>query len=333
MPVHNSVVLERKKRIRHFIRAGFTLGLVVLMNLCFAATFSLGKLGLQYSGPLFLLGLRMVFGGCMLLTYYMVTTPRRQWRAIARKDWFLVAKVILFYNILSYVLEFWALQYMSSLKTTMLWSPLPFVSALLGYFLLQEKLTRFKWWGLIIGTIGMIPIMLVPDEQVTSLGEILSISLPEMAMFIEVVAYAYGAYLAKRMFDKGYGVVLVNGWCLLIGGVFMIAARLLLTVFNSEISVAYGPTILYALALSLVSEVIGYGIYGFLLKKGYTVTFLNFSGFLCPIFGAVISYLVFQETLEPHYIIAFALITFGLFLFYREELIHEMDEYEGIPPQ
>lgn len=315
---------------RHsLVNIGITLGLVIVMNLCFAATFSLGKLGLQYSGPLFLLGLRMIFGGIILLVYYGCTTPRQQWRAIARKDWFLTIKIILFYNILSYVLEFWALQYMSPLKTTMLWSSLPFVSALLGYFLLQEKLTHLKWWGLLIGTTGMIPIMLIPDERTTAIGSLFSISLPEMAMFVEVVAYAYGGYLAKRIFDKGYSIILVNGWCLLLGGLAMIIMRLCMIPLDPSVTSAYGPTILYALMLALVSEVIGYGIYGLLLKKKYTITFLNFSGFLCPIFAAGISNLVFHEVIDYKYAVALLLIALGLFLFYREELAHDIEILEN----
>jgi drug/metabolite transporter (DMT)-like permease len=330
MQPHNTSSITPKKSTRSFINIAITLSLVVIMNLCFAATFSLGKLGLQYSGPLFLLGLRMIFGGCILLVYYALSTPRVQWRSIARKDWFLTIKIILFYNILSYVLEFWALQYMSPLKTTMLWSSLPFVSALLGYFLLHEKLNYLKWWGLLIGTAGMIPIMLVPDERTTALGGFFSISLPEMAMFVEVVAYAYGGYLAKRIFDKGYSITLINGWCLLLGGLAMIAVRLLMVPFSTTaISNDYAYTMLYALMLTVVSEVMGYGIYGLLLKERYTITFLNFSGFLCPIFGAGISNLVFQEAIDYKYAIAFFLILMGLFLFYREELVSEIEALEN----
>lgn len=316
---------HRRKGSRSYTGIFITLSLVVIMNLCFAATFSLGKLGLQYSGPLFLLGLRMVFGGILLLAYYGLSTPRAEWRTISRNDWFLTIKIILFYNVLSYVLEFWALQYMSALKTTMLWSSLPFVSALLGYFLLNEKLTNLKWWGLFIGTAGMIPIMLIPDERSTSFGELFSISLPEMAMFIEVVAYAYGAYLAKRIFDKGYSITLVNGWSLLLGGLTMIGIKILTLPFDPMISTAYLPTICYALLLTLVSEVMGYGIYGLLLKEKYTITFLNFSGFLCPIFSAAISHILFQESIDYKYAIAFFLILIGLFLFYREELLEEAE--------
>lgn len=318
----------RKHALQSFATMATTIALVVIMNLCFATTFSLGKLGLQYSGPLFLLGLRMIFGGSILLTYYIIHTPRAEWRSIARKDWFLTIKIILFYNVLSYVLEFWALQYMSPLKTTMLWSSLPFVSALLGYFLLQETLTPLKWWGLLIGTAGMVPVMLIPDERTTAIGGFFSISLPEMAMFVEVVAYAYGGYLAKRIFDKGYSIMLINGWCLLLGGGAMIFTRLCMIPIDPQISSAYMPTIGYALVLALVSEVIGYGIYGVLLKRKYTITFLNFSGFLCPIFAAAISNLVFQESLDYKYALAFLLILLGLFLFYREELAQEIETLE-----
>ncbi len=293
------------------------------MNMLFAATFPLGKLGLEYSGPLLLSALRMIFAGMVLLLYYRYgSTDRRQ--DIAPQDWYLFVKVLMFYNLFAYVLEFWALQYMSSLKTNMLWSLLPFVSAFLGFSLLNERLTAWKWVGLSIGTMGMVPMMLLPDEQPTMFGDLFSISLPEFAMLVEVVSYAYGGYLMKRLVDRGYPFVLVNGITLLSAGCILLVVRTLMLPVQPILTTQWSMTVLYAVALALVSDIAGYSIYGLLMKRRYTITFLSFSGFLCPIFGALFSRLIFNEIISWYYGIAFILILSGLSVFYRDELRQEL---------
>src|SRR5580692_6636445 len=121
-----------KESMRKVMQSSVGLLLVLLMNIFYAATFPLGKLGLQYAGAIFFTGLRMMLAGFVLLSYYLLTT--RRVHTIERNDWLLMLKTVLFYDLLAFVFEFWAMQYMSSLKTNMLWSSLPFVSALLGYY-------------------------------------------------------------------------------------------------------------------------------------------------------------------------------------------------------
>lgn len=289
------------------------------MNMCFAGTFTIGKLGLAYTGPVFLNGIRMLIGGSILLGYYIITT--REIPSIQRKDWGLMLKIIIFYDIFALLLEYWAMQYMSSLKTNMLWSSLPFVSAILGYYLFKEQLTKSKVIGLLVGTLGMVPIMLLPDERATAFSNSF-LSLPEIAMMVVVFSSAYGAFLAKELFDRGYQFVLINGTMMLAGGCILLPLRLALLPIQPVVYSSFWPVIGYAIALVLMSEIVAYGIYEHLLPT-HSVTFLTFSGLLCPIFGAFFSKFIFDETLYYHYYIAFVLISIGLVLFYRDVLLHQ----------
>jgi len=309
--------------MRNFVQKSMGLALVLLMNVFYAATFPLGKLGLQYAGAIFFTGLRMMLAGVVLLGYYLLTTKRMH--TITRNDWLLMLKTVLFYDLLAFVFEFWAMQYMSSLKTNMLWSSLPFVSALLGYYFLHERLTKIKWMGLLVGTAGMVPMMLLPDERMAPLGDLFTVSLPELAMCIVVVSTAYGAFLVKKLHSRGYPLVLVNGITMLIGGSLLMTVRLSSIVWYPELYASLPHAIAYALSLVLVYDIAGCGIYGMLLGR-YTLTFLSFSGLTCPIFGAIFSKLIFHETLYINYIIAFIMILIGLFLFYRDEISEELKQ-------
>jgi drug/metabolite transporter (DMT)-like permease len=290
--------------------------LVFLMNFLYAAAFPIGKLGLQYAGPFFLLGMRWVMAGLLLLSYYLMTTKKMH--RIAPEDWLLMMKTILFYDVLAFGLEYWSMEYISALKTNMLWSSLPFVSALLGYYLFSERITKIKWLGLLVGTLGMIPMMLLPDERHTPLGSML----PEFAMCMVVLATAYGQYLVKRLFDKGYPLVLVNGITMMVGGVVLLTCRFAMLPFDAELCSSLQHVLGYGALQVMVYDIVATGIYGLLLRR-YSVTFLSFSNFLCPIFGAVLSKCIFGETLYYHYFISFVLILIGLVLFYRDELSYE----------
>lgn len=299
--------------------------LVLFMNMLWALPFVIGKLAMQHVGPVLFTALRMTIAGVVLLTYYALTTKRVH--RIAPQDWLIMLQTVLFYEMLATILENWSLEHMSALKTNLLWSSLPFVSAFMGRYLENERLTKMKWLGMAFGIVGMIPVILLPDEREGLLQTVWTISQYELAMCFVVVSTAYGGFLVKRLLDKGYPLELTYGMTMLAGGVFLLGGRLALLPWNPELGImSIWPVLAYSSALVLTQDVLAYGIYGRLLRR-YSVTFLNFSCFLNPIFCAVFSWLVLHEEFYPmHYGIAFVLILTGLFFFCKEELVKEFHD-------
>lgn len=293
--------------------------LIVIMQALFALTFPLGKLALAYTGTLFLVGLRMTLAGLLLLSYYYFFCEKK---SVTRADWFLLIKMAIFAVYLAFVPEFWALKTMSSLKTNMLWSSLPFISALLSYYLLGERLTRNKWIGLSIGLVGMLPVVFTASPQELLRGEFMHITLPDLMMFIAVASCAYGWFLMKQLLQKGYAIVFINGVSMLLGGLLCFATKaveLSQATNHGPLFSEFWPVLGYTLILILISNVVGYSLYGYLLRT-CSLTFLSFTGFLCPLFGALFSKLLVHEQLHYQYAITFACVLFGLWLFYRDEL-------------
>lgn len=289
------------------------------MQALFALTFPVGKLALQYTGSLFLVGLRMTLGGLLLLAAYYFFGERTK---IARSDWYLFIKMAFFAVYLAFVPEFWALKSMSALKTNMLWSSLPFISALLSYFLLGERLTLKKWAGLAIGLVGMLPVIFISSPQELHYGTLLHVSLPDLMMTLAVVASAYGWFLMRELLNKGYSVILVNGSTMLIGGILCFGTKIIeqsLLEYPQQLYTSLLPVIGYTAVLILISNVIGYNLYGYLMRH-CSLTFLSFTGFLCPLFGAFFSNLILHEQITYHYGIAFVSVCLGLWIFYSHEL-------------
>jgi drug/metabolite transporter (DMT)-like permease len=81
----------------------------------------------------------------------------------------------------------------------------------------------------------------------------------------------------------------------------------------------FWPFFKYVAILIVLSNVIFYNMYGTLLRK-YSITFLTFAGFLCPLFGTFFGWFFREETITWHYWVSLSAITVALFIFYREEL-------------
>lgn len=290
--------------------------LILLMNALFAATFPLGKLALQYTGPVFLTAVRMLIAGSILFFYSYVKENKKI--KIHKEDYWLFAKTSFFYIFLAFVPEFWALNYLTSIKTNLLWSAQPFLAAVLGFFILSERLNYKKIVALCIGFLGMLPIIFHTDKGENGMAQMFSISLPEFALFVAVFSTIYGWFLIKQLLDKVYSLSLINGITMTLGGLLCLVTSFGEQLyFQHELYTNVGAVLGYSFLLVLISNVLAYGIYGYLLSR-YSITFLSFSGFTCPLFGFIYSYLM-GETIPFAYMYGCGLIIVGLYIFYLEE--------------
>src|SRR3989337_2029009 len=126
--------------------------LVIVLYLLFASTFTLGKAALSYVPPFLFIGMRMIFGGSLLLAYYRLIAKRKI--IINTYDYSLFLRIIVFHIFCAYTLEFWALEYVTSAKTCLLYNLSPFITAIFSYFLFAETLSYRQLCGLAIGFLG-----------------------------------------------------------------------------------------------------------------------------------------------------------------------------------
>lgn len=284
--------------------------LVALLYAILASTFIFAKQALMYAKPFFLIGFRMTLAGCLLLGFACL----RRHLVIRREDWWLFFRVALFHIYFSFILEFWALQYLSALKTTLIYSTTPFIAALLSYVLLKERLGRGKAVGIAVGLCGMVPIFMLGGGNA---HELLNITLPDVILFGAVVSGAYAWFLVKQLMNKGYSLAVINGVAMLIGGVLSFGTSMLLE--STPYVYNWPKFLLWVACLIVVANVVVYNFYGWLLHR-YSITFLTFAGFLCPSFAMLYDWLLLGGRLQPHYLISIVLVTTGLYIFYRKEL-------------
>lgn len=293
--------------------------LVLLLFALFASVFTLSKGALDHAQPFFLVGIRMLFAGLIIIAY-LAFVKKEKFNFEKNYLWKLL-KLAAFNIYLTNVFEFWGLKYLTSFKTCFFYSLSPFLSALFSYLVLSEKMSSKKWLGLLIGCIGIIPILMAQGTEELQTGTFFIFSWPELAVLTACTTSVYGWILLKQLVKESKcSPLMTNGMSMIIGGICALIHSYFteewnpLPIFGNTISFAY-----YTLSLMLVSNLICYNLYGYLLKK-YSATFMSFAGSITPIFTAIFGWIFLGEVVTWEFYVSFIILFGSLYLFNLEEL-------------
>ena len=319
-------------------KAKFFMWLIFLLYLLMASTFTLAKTAVFYMHPIYFIGLRMIIAGSVLLGY-LYWFKKEHWRSIAADRW-QFAQIALFHIYCAYVFEFWALQFLTSSKTCLLYNLSPFITALLTYFLFNYKLSAQKWLGLIIGFAAMLPILVAHSAQENQFIDWGFLSLPELALLFAVASAAYGWIVMKDLVvQKAYNPMMINGIGMVGGGIAALLTAFIFEGFSPFVWPAMAPDALGSVlmpilgvkmtnlamgfgcmaALIIIANIIGYNLYGHLLRH-YSATLLSFAGFITPFFASIFGWLFLDEPLTIPFVVSLAFTIVGLYLFYEDEM-------------
>lgn len=301
----------------------------------FASTFTLGKLVLAYTQPVFFIGVRMIIGGSLLLGYQYFFNHKK-WK-FQPSLWPLYLQIITFHIFIAYVFEFWALQYVNASKACLIFNLSPFITAFFSYLLFSERLSWKKWIGLMIGFMGMMPILLSYAPLENLVGGLWRISWPEIALLTSVASSAYGWMVMKQFMRLDYAPVMANGIGMFGGGVLAFVASFVVegvpqihmpaapTVLDISMAVhagVYAPYIMffvYTSLLILIANIICYNLYGYLLGR-FSPILLSFAGFTTPIFAALYDWALIGQPISWQFLVAIGATGTGLYIFYNDTL-------------
>jgi drug/metabolite transporter (DMT)-like permease len=290
--------------------------LIILMYALFASSFSIGKVLLTYTTPIFLTGIRMTIAGIILLAYQYFS-PHEHFK-IRKKHFWLYAQIIFFGVYANYILRFWALRDLTSSKTSFFYNLAPFFSAIYGYILFSEKISHKQLIGLVIGFLGLIPILTSTSPLELQSGEVFFISFAEICVIISVACHSYSWMVVRKLVHKkDYSPIMVSGITMTAGGICA-----LITAYFVE-----GPIDIlnpkeffgWLFFVIIVSNIICHNLYGFLLKK-YSPTFMSFAGFLTPLLTALYGWAFLKEQVTWQFCLSGVIVFGALLLFYQDEL-------------
>jgi len=294
--------------------------LVIFMYAIWSSVFSFGKMALEVAPPIFLTSFRMCLGGVLLLSFLLLT--KREAFRIKKKQ-FLSLLVLGFFSIyLTNILEFWGLQYLSAAKTCFIYSLSPFFAAFFSYLHFGEKMNGRKWLGLLIGFIGIIPVL----TQMTGSEELHSffyfLTWPQLAVMGAALFAVYGWVLLRLIVkDQEVSPIMANGSAMLMGGMMALVHSFFTESWHPfPVSADNIPYFLrITLLITFISNILCYNLYGVMLKK-FTATFLSFMGLLSPIFASLISWIFLGETPSWTIFLSSAIVSCGLWIVYQAEL-------------
>lgn len=289
--------------------------LLLLSNVFVAATFTIAKLALLYMTPYYLVAIRAIASGLLLIIVHYILHPST---FILRREYISSLLQAGFFNIfLSYCLEFWAFQYVSSIKVTLIYNLAMFISPIYAYFFFQEKMNKIKLIGLLIGIAGVLPIILTTTPHERSLAALGMLSWPEIALISAVIVYCYGWVHVKKLTLQGCPILLINGISALFGGSCASVAAIF---FEQWRPISHPESFLLWLSLlMLTGNFLGAYLYALSFKR-YSLSLVAFGSLTIPLFTSMYGYLLLGEILTWNMIISLAIVFCGLYIFYQEEI-------------
>ncbi|MDP2762927.1 MAG: DMT family transporter [Enterobacteriaceae bacterium] len=292
--------------------------LVILLFALFASIFSLQKISLEYSEPYFLIGFRMIISGLFLFFFESKKSNTILTIKSAHIGYFFLITIFNIY--LNSISEIWSLSKMSSSKACMLYSLSPFMTVVLAFFILKEKLNLNKLFGMVFGFLGLIPMIYVRTYSEISTGEVLIFSLSEVILIFSVFFSVLGWIFLKKLINIGYSYIFANAISMFFGGFFI----LIHSFFVDDFWIIFPVNniklfVFYTVITSIISNLICYNLFGYLLKY-FSTAFMMFAGLMTPFFASVFGWLFLNETITYHYIVSIILFFFGLFIIYNEEM-------------
>jgi drug/metabolite transporter (DMT)-like permease len=274
-----------------------------------ASTFTLAKVALNVSAPFFYVGLRMIFAGVLLTSYYFFKDARAPKRKPTISDIRLFIGIIFFHIYFAYILDLWSLQYISSCDASLIYTLSPFVTAIISFWWFKERLTGIQWFGMVVGFASCVPLIIESNCNPSSLQGI-------VGMFGSMVASSLGWITFKELTDnRRYSPFIINGVGMVFGGIFALVTSYFTEIWSPTFPVSdWSLFLLYTGMIIIVGNFVVYNAYGYLLRK-YSATFLSYAGLTTPIFAALYGWFFLGEYLSPYLIVAIAGIAFGLYCF------------------
>ncbi|MDY3712243.1 MAG: DMT family transporter [Agathobaculum sp.] len=219
-----------------------------------------------------------------------------------RTEWWPILWLSLFQSMIQYVCYYIGLSATTGTKGAVLSGTQSFFALILAHLCLKnDKLDRNKALGCALGFAGVL---------VLGMGGLNSFSLVGDGLVLLSAASAGAGALVSRIFTPGRDPMLLTGWQLLIGGLFLLAVG---TAGGGRLTAVTLPGVLL-LGYMIVLSAAAFTIWTALLGK-FPVGKVSLFGFLIPVFGTVFSALVLRENVfTPRNMAALALVSGGIAL-------------------
>ncbi len=256
-------------------------------------------------------GIRFTFAGILVICF--CSLKDKKLLMPKRTSWGMVFKISMCQTAVQYVFFYVGLAHTTGVKGSIMEGANVFMAVLLASLAYhQEKLTRLKGAGCLIGFSGVVLVNLGNgglDGGIAVNGE--------GFLLIACLSYAFSSVLVK-IYSAKENPVALSGYQFVLGGLIMTAAGLAAGGKVPEISLT-GCLLLFYMALI---SAVAYSVWSILLKYN-SVSKVAVFGFTTPIFGVILSAVFLHENSSLPWqqsLCALLLVCTGIYMVNREEM-------------
>ncbi len=281
---------------------------------------SIAKYLVLQSSPLFAMVTRMTLGGLLMLIFLLFKNGKKTF-FIVKKHPYHVAIGAFFRCAFPTSAIFWAYQYLPLGRFALFVALAPFSGAFLSYVMLNERLTKRKWLGIIIAFLSLIPLTITMPETTASVFERGSLFiLPELAVIAYLLSLQYGWLKMKHLLvvEPSISLFTLMAYDMFFGGLLV---SLLFLVGLQTVPAIKNPFFFSQLLflLIVVAGFIARPVYAWLVKS-YNFVLLAIAELSKPFFTSIFGWIVFKETVGSTFFIAMFFVASGFFLFYWDDM-------------
>jgi drug/metabolite transporter (DMT)-like permease len=288
------IVPERPSRLVALAEA-------LVVNVIWATTFILIKIGLGDLGPLTLGGLRY-FGGFLLLLPLMLHGPAVRVNTWTRTVWLRLALLGVSAYAVGNGALFWGLQYIPATTGSFILSLTPLPVLFLGIFWLKEIPTHWQWAGMGVAVIGS-GLFFSPG---LSAGDPRAVAVVMMGLAGFALFGILGRAVAR---DRQVDTLSLTALPLAFGGGTLLVIALLV----EGLPRFSGSGLVVVLWLAVVNTAFAYVVYNHALQV-MTAFEMNILMNLAPLITATLAWLFLDERLEPIQLLGLITVILGIVL-------------------
>ena len=285
--------MEKKPSI--FKNSMIVVLLAILCNMLWGSAIPFINLGYKlFEIPAGETATQILFAGCRfflagLLTIVFTSIPQRKLMRPKKENLHMVLALAMLQTVAQYVFFYIGVANTPSVKGAIIQGLNAFVAILVACYLFRsEKMNSLKWIGGVLGVAGIV----VVNLDGSSLGGAVTMK-GEGFLLISMFAGACSAGAIKH-FGQRETPVALSGWQFMLGGAMMAAAGFAMGGRLHPASIGAPAVLLYLAALSAVA----YTLWSVLLKHNPVSKIAVFM-FLQPIFGVLLSLILYPETQVP----------------------------------
>jgi len=288
--------------------------LLVVMYALSSSTFVVGSLAMQHVSPIFFIGMRMMLAAPVLFLYLFLRAKACRIRAADILSVLLLGVVQIFIPLVG---EAYALTTLSAAKVSLIWSLSPFMTAIFSWSFFGERITKTKFFGLMVGIAGFIP--LVVHAGISSAQSLFTVGFADAILILVVISSAFAWNLFRKLLQKGYQSLQLNAWSMLFAGILSIALSYRVDSWSPLPVDNWSVVLMCLVYLVIIGNIIFYNLYGYMLHH-YTATLLSFAGGSTPFLTALLQWIFLGQPVGIAFFMSLGIIIIGLFIFYKEDL-------------